>query len=89
MPDNSQQPNDDFIIPQKFLNQLQEFCNGGFILLTFSAKGNPVVHQYYETKKDQLALESQLFSFADEVDHKKFTEGHEETEQSDDDSEQD
>ena len=63
---------DDFVIPQKFLEQLEEFANGGFILLTFTRKGNPVIHHCFETKKDQLALESSLFSYANKLEAEKF-----------------
>ncbi len=76
----AEKPNDDFIIPEKFIKQLEEFSNGGFILLTFSSEGNPVVHHYYETKKDQLALESSLFTYADKLDRQKFDKSDEDEE---------
>lgn len=72
--EDADKPKDDFIIPKKFLEQLEQFANGGFILLTFSTKGYPVVHHCFETKKDQLALESALFTYADKLDSKKFEE---------------
>lgn len=74
--EGSEKPNDDFIIPKKFLEQLEEFSNGGFILLTFSSKGNPVAHQAFETQKDKLALEAFLFSYANRVEDKQFEEQH-------------
>lgn len=77
-------PNEDFIIPQKFIKQLEEFSNGGFILLTFSSEGNPVVHHHYETKKDQLALESSLFTYADKLDRHKYDSEEETTEDDED-----
>lgn len=66
----------EFIIPKKFLEQLEEFSNGGFILLTFSSKGNPVVHHSFETKKDQLALEATLYNYVEDLEDKKFDERH-------------
>lgn len=64
----------DFIIPEKFLKQLEEFSNGGFIVLTFTKKGNPAAYQYYETKKDQMALEAFLEKFTDKVNRSRFEE---------------
>lgn len=89
MPDKPEKSSDDFIIPKKFLKQLEEFANGGFILLTFSSKGNPVVHHSYETKKDQLALESALFTYADKLDNQKFKEQDGEVVEDEDDEEED
>jgi len=63
---------EDFIIPEKFIKQLEEFSNGGFILLTFSSAGRPVVHKYYETEKDRLALESALEIHAQRVAEARF-----------------
>ena len=60
-------PKDDFVIPKEFLERLGEFANGGFILLTFSRNGNPVVHNCFETRKDQLALESALLQYVDDM----------------------
>ncbi len=76
---------EDFIIPEKFIKQLEEFCNGGFILLTFSSKGNPVVHHHYETKKDQLALEASLFMYADKLESAKFESNNKKKDEDDDD----
>jgi hypothetical protein len=70
----AEKPDDDFIIPKTFLKQLEEFANGGYILLTFSSKGNPVIHHAFETKKDQLALESAFFTYGNKLDNKKFDE---------------
>ncbi len=78
MADKPDKPNDDFIIPKAFTDKLQEFTNGGFILITFSSKGNPVIHQYYETKKDQLALESELDIFAEKLSRDKYKDPDEE-----------
>ncbi len=83
MPDK---PADEFIIPNKFIEQLKEFSNGGFILLTFSSNGNPVIHHYYETKKDQLALESSMDTYAEKLNREKYAE-EEEDEKKDDEEE--
>lgn len=80
---------EDFIIPEKFIKQLEEFCNGGFILLTFSSQGNPVVHHHYETKKDQLALESSLFTYADKLESAKFESTDKDKKSDEDDEEED
>jgi hypothetical protein len=92
MADKPEKPVDDFIIPKKFLEQLEEFANGGFILLTFSRNGNPVIHHCFETKKDQLALESALFSYANKLEGQKYDEEHgalvEDDDEEDDDEEE-
>lgn len=80
---------EDFIIPEKFIKQLEEFCNGGFILLTFSSQGNPVVHHHYETKKDQLALESSLFTYANKLENAKFESSDKDKKSDEDDEEED
>jgi len=64
--------NNDFIIPEKFLKQLEEFANGGFILLTFSRNGNPVAHHAYESRKDQLAIEAFLESYSEKISRERF-----------------
>lgn len=68
---------DDFIIPERFLKKLQEFSNGGFILLTFSAQGRVVVHTLYDSDKDRLALEAALGNWLDSVEIRRQNEENE------------
>lgn len=84
MADNKSEKKDDFVIPKDFLERLGEFANGGFILLTFSRNGNPVVHNCYETRKDQLALEAALFQYVEDIERGKFEEETVEDEEEDD-----
>lgn len=55
---NEFDPNDmpDFKIPESFLNQLNEFSNGGYILFTFTAKGSPVAYHNIDDDAHYLAL---------------------------------
>ncbi len=82
---------DDFIIPDKFIKQLQEFSNGGFILITFSSQGNPVVHHSFDSKKDQLALESAFNTYGNKLERLRMEEENKDTssktEDDDDDDE--
>lgn len=73
----------DFIIPDSFLKRLQEFSNGGFVLLTFSAQGKVVVHHLYDSEKDRIAIETALANWLDsrQAEQESGEESEEESEQ--------
>lgn len=81
--ENKPEDKEDFVIPEKFLKQLQEFSNGGFILMTFSSEGNPIIHFQVDTVKDRLALESTLFSYADKLDNDRYERNHPDSDKED------
>jgi len=63
---------DDFIIPERFIEQLKEFSNGGFVLLTFSKKGRTVVHTFAESEKDELAIQGALEKYMNKLEAQQF-----------------
>lgn len=56
-----------FSIPAKFLNQLNEFTNGGFILFTFDESGSPKVYSQFDSDTHALGLFAFLNFYANSM----------------------
>lgn len=47
-----------FRIPKSFLNQLNEFSKGGFLLITISEDGHPVLNQHFDDTSAAFTIQS-------------------------------
>ena len=46
-----------FEFPQSVLNQIEECSAGGYVLFIFDAAGNPIVHSYFDTTPNAMAMQ--------------------------------
>lgn len=45
-----------FVFPERFLNQINEYSNGGFLLINFDAEKNPCVYFNFDDNLSSLAI---------------------------------
>ena len=46
-----------FEFPSSLLNQIEECSAGGYVLFIFDAEGKPVVHSYFDTIPNAMAMQ--------------------------------
>ncbi len=60
MAKKKKKPSDDqppFEFPSSVLNQVEECSAGGYVLFIFDSEGKPVVHSYFDTIPNAMAMQ--------------------------------
>lgn len=58
-----------FEIPEKLLNQINEFSAGGFLLFTFDENGKPTINSYFDDMTHAIAMQSHIQTWIKALDH--------------------